>query len=48
MRAQVDDFKLRDTCEQIDDGERAALIAFALTSLVVWALLAWWYTTGNS
>jgi hypothetical protein len=40
------DFKLRDTCGHVEDGEKAALITFAVICLFAWSLMSWWYTTG--
>ena len=40
------DFKLRDTCSHVEDGEKAAFITFAIICVLAWSLMAWWYTTG--
>ena len=40
------DFKLRDTCSHVEDGEKAVFITFAIICVLAWSLMAWWYTTG--
>ncbi len=36
------DFKLRDTCSHVEDGEKAAFITFAIICVLAWSLMAWW------
>lgn len=40
------DFKLRDTCNHIEGGEKAALIIFSVICVLAWSLLTWWYVEG--
>ena len=40
------EFKLRDTCNHIEGGEKAALIVFSVICLLAWSLITWWYVDG--
>lgn len=40
------EFKLRDTCNHIEGGEKAALIIFSIICVLAWSLMIWWYVDG--
>ena len=40
------EFKLRDTCNHIEGGEKAALIVFSVICCLAWSLMIWWYVDG--
>lgn len=40
------EFKLRDTCNHIEGGEKAALIVFSVICILAWSLICWWYVDG--